>query len=222
MEKSLPSWIRQTLCLLITIFALALPQSVNATTIYYKDAQGNVQSTDATALTSSYSTSYTISEGNYYVSGTISVLCPLIINGSVQIILLDGAQLNAKGCIVVEGSNSLTITTGNTTSTIAGTGKALVTDSYNGDADEDDNDNDGDDARIGSREDATCGTITINDGTIEIYSTYTGTNVCGADIGSGYEGNGGTITINGGTITCDGAHKLDKCQMEAACIGSGF
>jgi hypothetical protein len=67
----------------------------------------------------------------------------------------------------------------------------------------------------------TCGTITINGGTVTAtggtyYYSYWGTvGASGAGIGGGSRGNGGTITINGGIVTATGGER-------AAGIGGGY
>jgi len=196
---------------------------IETKTVYYKDEKGKVQSCEARQLIAGGTYS-----GNYYVDGTLNIT-RLIVDGettsdSLRLILLDDCQLNAKGCIVVEGSHKITITTGSFTDSITGTGNLDVTDLYNGDG-SGDNDNHGDDARIGSREENACGYITINGGTITAYSSQysTGNLIFGADIGSGYKGSNGCIIINDGKVYCEGGHHNSNKQrgMNAACIGSG-
>jgi len=197
---------------------MLVPMAARADQVYYKEANGTVSSCDAQKITADTRKI----EGNYYVSDVVSIPAPLTVSGMARIILMDGGGLHALGCIVVEDDASLTITTGNTSSTITGNGALYAIDTYNGDG-SGNNDNDGDDARIGSREGNKCGTIIINGGQIHTYSTYSGTySIYGADIGSGYKGNGGKITINGGNVWCRAGHENDVNSMCAATIGSGY
>jgi len=214
-------------CLLLVL--MLLPQMAwadDTKTVYYNEANGTVKSCEATAIEGKDAGStYTLSAGYYYVLGNITVSAQMLVSGSVHLILLDGCELNAKGCIIVEGDNSLTITAGNTSETISGSGTLTVTDDYNVAYDgtpKDGRGNDGDNARIGSREGQECGSITINGGTVFAYSTYGGSgSIYGADLGSGYDGNGGTITINGGKVHAWGGYS-DVNSMSAAAIGSGY
>jgi len=217
---------RAVLCLLAMLMLVPMMAQAEAETktIYYKQADGSVDSCEATQITSDMRTI----TGNYYASGILYIRGPLKVSGSARLILLDGAELVPLGCVVVEGVDSLTITSGNTTRNIADTGKLRVSDYYNGDG-SGDNKNDGDDARIGSREGNSCGYIIINGGNITTFSSYTGTYaIYGADIGSGYKGNSGCIIINGGNVYCKGGHyyideKINENEngMSGAAIGSG-
>jgi len=215
--------------------------------VYYLDADGNKQmqqmadplkSVRAGGLDSLFLTN------SCYVTGTVIIQTPIVVSGDHKIILCDGAELYAMGCIAVEDDAKLTICVGDTieTSTIKGTGELIVTDEHNaykGKAADDDGDNDaeGANARIGSRKGEKCGTIIINGGNVTTYSTYVdyefSDDVDGADIGSGYEGSGGTIEINGGNVRCKGAAKMldlttypgsgtSNSNMYGACIGSGY
>ena len=58
----------------------------------------------------------------------------------------------------------------------------------------------------------TAGTITINQGVLDLTGGYGG----GASIGGAYYGNAGTITINGGQVTATGSNQY------AAAIGGGW
>jgi len=198
---------------------MLMPMVARADMVYYKEADGTVSSCDAQQFNALSSTTLS---GDYYISDTTTIKAPITVADTARIILMDGGQLWALGCIVVEEDHRLTITTGNTTSNIAGSGILYAIDTYNGDG-SGNNDNAGDDARIGSREGKRCGYITINDGYIYTYSTYSGVySIYGADIGSGYEGYGGIITINGGNVSCTAGYHNDVNSMCAATIGSGY
>jgi len=224
-----------TILMSLVLLSTALPLQAQ-TTVYYLDSKGEVKQTTATALTSVTSGDSLVVSGDVYVAEPIRIKMPIIVKGDVKLILCDGAQMYAMGCIAVEGSNSLTITAGNLTETIAGVGQLIVTDEYNaykgGKVDADSaHAADGDNARIGSRREQQCGTIIINGGNVNARSTYNeniglnhSTRVMGADIGSGKLGSDGYIEINGGNVRCPAVvSKVDGnlSIMEGACIGSG-
>jgi len=223
-----------TILMTLVLLAAALPLQAQ-TTVYYLDSDNDKQKAESASELTSVSSGSTGKEisGYWYATGAVEVKAPLIVSGEATLILCDGASVEAMGCIVVEDNATLTICVGATdsASTIKGTGKLLVTDDYNATADgvpgvnsdgSGNHANDGDNARIGSREDKQCGTINICGGNVEAYSTYTGSNVNGADIGSGQGGWGGTINIYDGTVNCYGAQVKMECNMQAACIGSGY
>jgi len=180
-------------------------------TVYVTEDDGSVGTCEATKLTADVQEI----QGYYYVSDTTTLTAPLTVKRPGRLILMDGAQLWALGGIIVESNRVyLTITSGNFTSDIAGTGLLTVTDEYANEP--------GYDARIGSRVDRVAGHIIINGGTVHTYSTYNGVySVHGADIGSGHKGGAGNITINGGTVLCEGGHYVGN-SMDAATIGSGY
>ena len=111
----------------------------------------------------------------------------LDINGNVNLILCDGAELTLPSGIHVTGANSLTVWAQSKDSDTCG---ALTAVSPGADM-----------AGIGGNKKESGGEITINGGRISATGKY-----CGAGIGSGdaQYGNGGTITINGGTVSATG------------------
>lgn len=152
------------------------------------------EKTQAIPMTNNVTSSTTeLNDGWYYVEGTVVCDNRITINGTVHLILCDGADLTANKGITVAGSNTLNIY-----AQTNGTGKLTATtnmmdDMFN--------------AGIGGAN-GSCGTITINGGNV----TATGAN-CGAGIGGG-NGAGGTITINGGTVIATG-------RADSAGIGGG-
>lgn len=152
------------------------------------------EKTQAIPMTNNVTSSTTeLTDGWYYVKDTVVCDNRITINGTVHLILCDGADLTANKGITVAGSNTLNIY-----AQTNGTGKLTATtnmmdDMFN--------------AGIGGAN-GSCGTITINGGNV----TATGAN-CGAGIGGG-NGAGGTITINGGTVIATG-------RADSAGIGGG-
>ena len=208
MKKSLLSSWQWALGLLAVV--MLVPQTAWATTIY---TSGSDKTVEATQLVSNEN-DVTL-QGNYYVTGKVTLEGTIYVKDSLTLYLLDDADLTVKGCIVVEGSNKFEVNVGGTTSDFKGSGKMTVTD--------ENSDNKGDNARIGSRQEWECGNITINGGTIFAYSTYSSAySIYAADLGSGYKGWGGTITINGGKVCAYGGYQDDVNSMSAAAIGSGY
>lgn len=123
----------------------------------------------------------------------------IVIDGDINLLLCDGATLNAAKGITVNSGNSLTIWQQE-----EGTGELMIDDVAENHA------------GIGSTYDmdnntgTDSGNITINGGKI----TVTG-GKHGAGIGGGYKGSG-TVTINGGEITATGG------GMSGAGIGGGY
>ena len=134
-----------------------------------------------------------LNDGWYYVEGIVVCGNRITIDGTVHLILCDGADLTANKGITVAGSNTLNIyAQGN------GTGKLTVTKP------------DYKNAGIGGGPECDGGNVTINGGTV---TANGGTD--GAGIGGGYCGAGGNVTINGGTVTATGSNL-------AAGIGGGY
>ena len=152
------------------------------------------EKTQAIPMTNNVTSSTTeLNDGWYYVEGTVVCDNRITVNGTVNLILCDGADLTANKGITVAGSNTLNIY-----AQTNGTGKLTATTNMM---------NDMFNAGIGGAN-GSCGTITINGGNV----TATGAN-CGAGIGGG-NGAGGTITINGGTVIATG-------RADSAGIGGG-
>ena len=125
--------------------------------------------------------------GWYLVEGYVSVDDRLIVSGTANIILCDGAKLYCKDGINVKAGNTLNIYCQQNE-----TGELYC------DADTNDN------AAIGADdEDGDCGTVNIHGGRITADAENLGTE--GAGIGGGDEGDGGNVTIYGGTVKAIGA-----------------
>ena len=198
--------------------------------VYYVDEDRQTQT--CTEYTTVAAATTTWSNGWYVVTGTVTLDDRVEVSGSVNLILADGAELNATKGIGVTAGNSLTIY-----GQSEGTGK-LTAETYQvydsaaigGTDDKGQNRNlcahgditinggditaTGASAGIGGGGSATgtSGTITINGGTVKATG---GSDAAG--IGGGYANttNGGAIIINGGTVTATGGSK-------AAGIGAGY
>ena len=147
-----------------------------------------------------YCTNYTVINKNtkllngylnswYVVAGHVSIndsKSRMIVLGTVNLILGDGAKLyNEDGICVPQGS------TLNIYSQKNGTGVLYC--------DADDNDN----AAIGANNEAgDCGNINIHGGIVVADTAKMGTDAAG--IGGGDEGNGGNVTIYGGSVLAKG------------------
>jgi len=160
---------------------------------YYTNRKGNAQALakeKANILTDSIANSGDeLASGFWVVEDNITTTKRIYVNkNDVTLILLDGVSLDAsKGGVEVKEGGTLTITTGNTTENIEGTGKLIAEGSETGQA------------GIGGGDYYSNGTVNIYGGTI----TATG-NTDAAGIGGGYDGKGGTVNITGGTITATG------------------
>ena len=133
-----------------------------------------------------------LSDGWYAVTENTTIDSRITVNGNVDLILCDGAELTVPNGINVPGGKSLTIY-----GQIDGTGKLIITSPESHYA-----------ALGGGYGDGT-GSITINGGVLDVKATYDA-----AGIGGGYGGSAGNITINGGDITAQGGGL-------SAAIGSG-
>ena len=134
-----------------------------------------------TAVTSGTTT---MSNGWYVVNSNVTVSTRITVNGTVHLILADGATLTASQGITVNNGNTLNIY-GQT----SGTGALNATGAKLG--------GDGTEAAgIGSTGYSAVGNITIHGGRI----TATGAD-WSAGIGGGVHGGGGSVTIYGGTTS---------------------
>ena len=161
-----------------------------------------------------------LEDGKWYAVGAgknISVNDMIKVNGTVHLVLCDGATLNAQQGIDVDGNGHLFLhgQSGRTGKLIAngghsapgihvGSGGALTVTGCVVDAT-----GRGQSAGIGGAFQGNCGTVTVNAGSV----TARGGNF-GAGIGGGYQGGGGTITVHSGTVTATGGN-------DAAGIGGG-
>ena len=161
--------------------------NLNVNACYYTTADGTSAFADScNVLTASVDT---LESGYWVVKESIVSNSRIYVDkNNVTLILLDGVTLDAsKGGIEVKEGGTLTITTGNTTENIEGTGKLIAEGSETGQA------------GIGGGDYYSNGTVNIYGGTI----TATG-NTDAAGIGGGFDGKGGTVNITGGTITATG------------------
>ena len=180
---------------------------------------------EATALTSS---STSLNDGWYYVTGNVTVSSRISVSGTVNLILCDGATLTANAGINVASDQTLNIYaqeggTGVLTSTGSGS-------DYQ--------------AGIGGGHCAAGGTVVIHGGTVNatgasvVYNGIGGGGAgigggggsdSGAGIGGGGYGAGGTVTISGGTVTANGGngaqgigHGTNNSTNGTLTVGSGL
>ena len=163
--------------------------------IPYVDAEGEAQTPAMAEWVTSETRSF--NAGWYAVKEDVTVDRRIMTNGSVNLILCDGATLTASKGIGVPAGTSLTVWRQE-----EGTGALICKGGDDGYA-----------AGIGGTGyGGATGDITINGGVINVSSGDGG----GAGIGAaGYTGQPGTVTINAGTVTADGNHG-------GAAIGSGY
>ena len=150
--------------------------------VMYLDKDGTEQTAICNVITADNIGEYTtINSGWYVVQGAVSTDTRITVSGTVHLILADNCTLTASKGIEVRSGNSLTIY-----GQASGTGTLTASaDSQN--------------ASIGSRQNQTAGTITINGGIVNATGA-----LYAAGIGGGSGGAGGSITINGGSVTANG------------------
>ena len=136
-----------------------------------------------------------LSDGWYAVTENTTIDSRITVNGNVDLILCDGAELTVPNGINVPGGKSLTIY-GQT----GGTGKLIITSPESHYA-----------ALGGGYGDGT-GSITINGGTLDVKATYDAAGIGGGSTGAG------VINITGGTITATPGSESDT---QAIGHGSG-
>ena len=175
---------------------------------YYDPSDGTVKaSPNATTLT----TQTTLSGGWYVVpAGTTTIADRITVSNNVNLVLCDGATLNANSGITVAGGNSLTIwgqggehAVSGTSATTRGTGALNAQTPASGDYHQT--------AAIGGEASGTStGDIVINGGVIVARGSW------GSGIGRGNVAGGavGSVTINEGHVTASG-------NRGSAGIGSG-
>ena len=162
------------------------------TSLPYVDAQGNAM-TPVDTWSAVKSDTTTLTEGWWVVTGSVTNNNRLTVSGSVNLILCDGATLNATSGIAVGGGNSLTIWAQSHDSSRGKLIARATSQSYAG---------------IGSNS-GNVGAIEINGGIITAAGGYQG-----AGIGGGVHSTGGSITINNGKVSATGG-------TNAAGIGGG-
>ena len=173
-------------------------------------------------------TTTTLTQGWYVVNADVTIMGRVTVNGSgVNLILCDGATLNATNGVRLAASNSLTIY-----GQRQGTGAlfALRPANYCAGIGGNDQENGGTltvnggwmkvwggqyGAAIGGGRAADGGKLVVNGGTI-IAEGYNGS----AGIGGGDDGSGGEVEINGGHVTAIGSRRSSTGQA-AAGIGAG-
>ena len=145
-------------------------------------------------------------DGCWYVVQDETDCGRITVNGTVNLILADGATLKACGSnagdvyagIRVEGDSELNIyAQSKGTGRLEANGRLFA-------------------AGIGGYMSA-CGTITINGGIVTAKSEG-----AGAGIGGGANGAGGKVTINGGVVTAEGGELKDPGYSAAKGIGGGM
>lgn len=153
--------------------------------------------------------------GNYKISvntdgATVTLKDATITGTNDEAYSWAGITCENNTTLVIEGANSVTGFYENYPGIFIASGKTLTIEG-NGSLDVSSNGGaNGWGAGIGSNDDADCGNIVINSGTI----SATG-GIYMAGIGCGYAQNCGYITINGGTVTATGG-------IGAAGIGTGY
>ena len=140
----------------------------------------------------------------YVVREDVTISKRVEVNGTVNLILLDSATLNAVRGISVNQGNTLNIFVGSVSGTIEGTG-ALIADAR---------DSGGENAGIGGDSYTAGGALNIHGGNISAYG-----NVCGASIGGGNNRSHDVIRIYDGTVNAYGG---SNTTWGAAGIGGGF
>ena len=166
---------------------------------YYDRDEGVIKTVSAEAVKDTMTTwgegSSDINPKWYVVQqGKVETASRIIVKGNVNLILADGAELQAKAGIDVSTGSSLTIYA-QTDMLTESTGKiAATTSDYN--------------AGIGGSKYKDGGTITITGGDVNASSRF------GAGIGGGKDGAGGSIKITGGKVTA-------RSNNNGAGIGGG-
>ena len=191
-----------------------------ASGISYLDATGNMQTcSNATEITASTTT---WNAGWYVANGNVTIGSRVTVNGSVHLILADGADLTVNGGIEVDVGNSITIyaqskgagkgklkASGGTSQAGIG-GKKCIEENgtwtgypsgditiHGGDIDASATGSTGEPAGIGGGGYGDAGNIVITGGKVKAGG-------CGKGIGSGARKTGGSILISGGFVESDG------------------
>ena len=201
----------------------AVPETVYYREYAYGDSKltyedHSIASTDATEVTSS-TTEW--ANGTYVVTATTTISSRITVTGTVNLIILDGAELTAQKGITVSNSNTLNIYMGNSSNSIQSTGK-LTANAYRDDDWEGDNMEAG--AGIGgwatnkngdNYDNDGCGTVTIHGGTVLVNQSDENDNSAGI-------GNAGFVAKPGGNITIYYSHVTAYSNQYASAIGVGY
>lgn len=197
--------------------------------VKYIDADGSLKGCLDYTTAQAGSSNVTWTGGWYVVSDNITVSGKILISGTVNLIICDGAKLTASGGIVLTYGNTLTVySQTESTGTLAARGASGY-------------------AGIGgytmSNREYSCGTLVINGGVINAFGGAGGAGIgggkCaggiitvnrgtvtaiggtgGAGIGGGTAGYGGVLTVNGGTVNATGANGAAGIGSGAFCISS--
>ncbi len=169
-----------------------------ASSITYLDITGEEQScSDYTSVTAQTTWGTSGEEIWYVVDNDTTISDRITVNGTVNLILVNGYTLTASSGIAVNDGNTLNIY-GQT----GGTGKIEAT---GGDLQ----------AGIGGDSNKSCGTITIIGGTVTAIGGSGGAGIGGGSNG----GDGSNITISGGTVKATGG--TGSTYASGAGIGGG-
>ena len=133
----------------------------------------------------------TLTDGWYYLNASYTRIDPLVVSGTVHLIIGNGITVEIRKGIRVEEGNTLYIYAQSNDPTVMG---KLIAQGYD------------QSAAIGSARNVNAGTIVINGGIIQTYTSnanLNGMSISGAAIGGGDSGSGGNITINGGIVSAE-------------------
>ena len=162
------------------------------TPVIYRDTDGTYKTVSDYKIIENTNGVLTLSNNWYVVFGNVSVNTRVVVNGTVNLLICDGASFNASKGITVNNGKTLNIYGQSNDSGVL-TATADMT-NYAG---------------IGGAGDRSCGIINISGATVNATGAENG-----AGIGSGTGTVGGTVRIYGGNVNATGGTK-------AAAIGSG-
>ncbi|MCL2456373.1 MAG: hypothetical protein FWD19_02345 [Defluviitaleaceae bacterium] len=203
---------------LVLAFVMAFSVTAFAANTTYREANGTQKNAEnTTAVTESDSTWAT----GWYVAeaGDITIDGRVAVNGDVNLILADGANLTIDGGIRLTVGNSLTVWAQSSDAATMGKLTATATEPAH--------------AGIGGNESETAGSITVNGGNITAtggtlpapeQSSATGAGIGGGarpNTGDNNAGNGGIVVINGGFVTATGGFAAANFTSMATGAGIG-
>ncbi len=162
------------------------------TPVTYRDTDGTFKTVSDYKVLETTNRSLNLSDNWYVVFGDVNINTRITVNGTVNLLICDGASLNATKGITVNNGKTLNIYGQSNDSGVL-TATADVT-NYAG---------------IGGAGDRSCGIINISGATVNATGAENG-----AGIGSGTGTVGGTVRIYGGNVNATGG-------QYAAAIGSG-